>query len=643
MSKYSIDVAQETTLRKVLSKVEEGAGFWCKPEYIESSDGIGGIYTDAGYWGADEGNAVINFQNKLCLIPDNSIEIITPGGMGASWWHVCTLPFRIDIHETSIIVFNNEIHLLGGDNERMRSHYKYDGTRWMIASELPYNFCNGKVVVYQNKLHILGGGSTDFGPSYEGRLNNHYAWDGETWEKASDLPYPVWGCTPIVCKGKLHIIGGNTVNGTNYNKTHYIWDGISWSKGTDLPFTSFNGSAVNLSDDQVYVTAGMDQYAGTKLNDIKLFNGSSWSTVANLPNDALNNSGAAISIDGDRNIAVCGKRLFTMINGSYVGHMATPGLVDKGDIVIYRGEVHLFCNRNHFKWISTGWEKLSAIPYNFNGGSAVVYDDKINLLGSSSSGVEDYHYTWCPEDGWKVKSNLPEKFSNGSAVVLNNEIHIIGGTKMNSEPYNHYKLVDARWEVVSHTIGSVIGPKCAVEHDGLIYAATQVDDNNSTISACNITVFDGVGWKSIGTIDTKVSANNYRYLVVFQNRIHLMIYTPSDGLLHYALTGLKTTIGHAVQHTNIPVTSVPCVLMYSNRIYTFSSPKPDQSSIVHTQYAISKVPLLKIYLPKEHQIICDKTELLPVIGEVEETESGYKALTTGLYTFVNYATKFSVC
>lgn len=641
MSKVTIDVAQESTLRDIYSKVEEGAGIWCKPEYVEN--GSLGANVAAGIIGSSaEGNVIINFRNNLYMITDNTRDIVTPGGLENSWWSVCKLPFQVDVHETCFIMFNGDLHMLGGDGNKVRAHYKWNGERWTIASELPYDFCNGKVVEYQGKLHIFGGGSAKFYGTYStGRLNNHYAWDGERWEKASDLPYPVWGCTPFVCAGKLHLIGGGIYNDKNYNQTHYIWDGISWSKGTDLPFTVFNGSVAKVSDTQIYIFGGANQSGGQKQNLAKMFNGSSWSNVTNLPVDAFDNTGMGATVDANRRVVVAGRRLFTLSGGSYIAHMATPGTIDKGDAVLYRGEVHIFCQRNHYKWTSTGWTKVSTIPYNFVGGSVVVYNDKINLLGSSSSGVEDYHYTWSPEDGWKLKSNLPGKFSNGSAVVLNDELHIIGGTNMNGETYNHYKLVNARWETVGHTIGSVIGPKCAVVHDGLIYAATQADDAESTVSNCEITVFDGVGWSKIGSVTTNITSKNYRYLVVFQNRIHLMVFN-SDRLFHYALTGTKTTIGHTIQCIDVATNSVPCVLVYKNRIYIFSSPKADAQSIIYLQYAVQNVPLVNIYIPKNHQVLCNKADLFPIIGEVEETDAGYKALSTGLYTFVNYADKFSI-
>lgn len=642
MGKVSIDVAKESTLLGIHSKIEEGAGIWCNPKYTEKntlgSTVMLGTITNGGVYGS----TVFNMNNNLYIIYDGSNTIDAYNGLTTSWVTVAHLPFVIDVHETSLIVFNGELHLLGGSGAHYRTHYKWDGETWSVASELPYDFSNGKVVEYQNKLHILGGGTANFGSTYgTGRVSNHYSWDGETWKNESDLPYPAWGITPFVQSGKLHIIGGGIVNNTNYNKSHYVWDGISWSKQSDLSFTVFNASIAKLSDTQIYIVGGMDKSGGSKQSTVKLYNGTSWSNVTSLPDDAYNNSSAAATINSDREVVVVGLRMFKLSSGSWYGYQATPVNIEKGDVVLYRNEVHLFYQKSHYKWTKAGWEKVSVIPYNFVGGSAVVFNDKIHLIGSASSGVEDYHYSWSPEDEWRLLSNLPGKFSQGSAVVLKNELHIIGGIYLNDTAYNHYKLVDSRWVVVGHTLHDVVGTRCTVAYGNYIYAATQEADNNGTISKCRIDVFDGTGWLNIGSIETNVSATNYRYLVVYQNRLHLFT-TNGTTINHRVITGTKGSMGNVVTYGNISFSGTPAILTYKGRIFVFSKPANNKGSICYVDYAPVDTPTLEIYIPKEHQLICNKKDFLPIIGEVEETDVGYKALTTRKYTFAMFNDVFSI-
>ena len=644
MSRVTIDVARESTLEDIYSKVEEGAGIWCKPKYIDEGN-IGGYIVVGKLEGTSEGTVVINYRNKIYVVPDNKGLIADVSGFPPHIWKILTyLPFKVDVHETCFVVFNDEIHILGGDTVHTKSHYKWDGEKWSIASELPYDFCNGKATVYQNKIHIFGGGTEKLHSTYgENRLNNHYCWDGETWTKASDLPYPAWGCTPFVCNGKLHLVGGGIYNDVNYNNAHYVWDGISWSKKADLPFTIYNGSTAKISESEIYVLGGADSCNGRRQNIVKKYNGASWSDGPNLPAEGINNTGLSATVNSDRQLVVSGHRTFTLINGKYVAFLDSPGDVDRGYSIVYKNDVYLFFQKNQYKWVKDKWEKVSTIPFNFVGGSAVVYQDKIHLLGSASSGVEDYHYTWSPDEGWVVKQNLPEKFSNGTAIVYNDELHIIGGTFMNGSAYNHYKLVNARWEVVGHTIGNLVGTNSAVVNDGLLYAATQDSDDGETISPCTITVFDGIGWTNIGEIDTQISADNYHYLVSFQNRLHFfMINDDKTVLHHYLITGLKKNIGHAIKYGSVEVNCIPCIMVANNRIFIFCKATYERDSMYTVQYNVVNTPLLEIYLPKNHQIICNKEDLLPIIGEVEETESGYRALSTGLYTFVNYTDNLTI-
>ena len=72
---------------------------------------------------------------------------------------VSTLPYSFYIG--SAVVYNNEIHILGGDNNYTK-HYKWDGTSWTSVSTLPYNFYNGSAVVYNNEIHILGSSSSNY-------------------------------------------------------------------------------------------------------------------------------------------------------------------------------------------------------------------------------------------------------------------------------------------------------------------------------------------------------------------------------------------------------------------------------------------------------------------------------------------------
>ena len=50
----------------------------------------------------------------------------------------------------------------------------------------------------------------------------------------------------------------------------------------------------------------------------------------------------------------------------------------------------------HYKYNGSSWSSVSTLPYAFSNASAVVYDNKIHILGSSNStSTRQYHYILC--------------------------------------------------------------------------------------------------------------------------------------------------------------------------------------------------------------------------------------------------------
>ena len=631
--RQSIDVAKQSTLEEILEKVKDGAGIWCKPEDITSTD-VGKTYSVGELVGGENGSILINFRNELYAIPNNSNILYVQGGTNV-WRPASHLPYEVNVHETCVLVFNDEIHVLGGYGFRSRSHIKWDGENWTIASELPYVFCAGKAIVFQDRIHILGGGTNEYSTTYStGFINKHFSWDGEKWEEASSLPYKAWGALAFVCSGQLHLIGGGTINNDDFSKNHYVWDGISWSKTTDLSFKMFNGSCTAVASNQIYVLGGLAGSNGKKQNIVRLFNGTTWSVVTNLPNSALNDSGQSTITTSDREMVVLGSRGYILKNGVFLGLQEVPVSLNKGDVVNYKNKIHMFYQKKHVMWNMEEkvWETIGTIPYNFFGGSVVVYKDKIHLIGSASSGVEDYHYTWCEEEGYVLRSNLPIKFSNGTAVVFNDELHIIGGTHLKDTTYNHYKFNGGRWIVVGTTDCTVMGPKSSIAYNNAIYALGQKENN------LLIRKFNGIGWSTVFTKEVASSADDYKYLSILQNRLHVFcMNSTSMTLTHDVWTG-----EYLVPYKEIQVSSTPSILSFNNCIYYFMKPSDTMASIMYRQYDLNGVPGLGIYIPKGHQFLCNKKEFLPVIGEVMERESGYEAITSGYYLFVKYGEIYSV-
>jgi len=121
-----------------------------------------------------------------------------------------TLPYVF--YEGDAIVYNNQIHILGG-SDNYTKHYVYNGSTWTSESTLPYVFYEGSAIVYNDKIHILGRYSSSTAPR-----TNHYAYNGSTWTNESTLPYEFYEGSAIMYNNQINILGG-------YNKNeHYAID-----------------------------------------------------------------------------------------------------------------------------------------------------------------------------------------------------------------------------------------------------------------------------------------------------------------------------------------------------------------------------------------------------------------------------------
>ena len=109
---------------------------------------------------------------------------------------VSTLPYNF--YYGSTVVYNNEIHILGGGGGAIK-HYKWNGSTWTSVSTIPFNFYYGSAVVYNNEIHILGG---------NGNNTAHYKWNGSTWSSVSTLLHRFSDSSAVVYNDEIHILGG---------------------------------------------------------------------------------------------------------------------------------------------------------------------------------------------------------------------------------------------------------------------------------------------------------------------------------------------------------------------------------------------------------------------------------------------------
>lgn len=194
----------------------------------------------------------------------------------------------------------------------------------------------------------------------------------------------------------------------------------------------------------------------------------------------------------------------------------------KGSAVVYNNRLHILGGQTyedeglmHYSWDGNSWRYESTLPYSFESGSAVVYDGKIHILGGV--GYQRNHYVW---DGitaggsshWSSVTTLPTYFF-GSALVWQNKIQGLGFGETSSADYKHYTFDGNTWTYTSdikydNTYVQNIKPYDCFIHD----STPMVVYGNSMIVQWNGTAWTRYYTRGFSNDDTMgVSYNGYIY------------------------------------------------------------------------------------------------------------------------------------
>ena len=89
------------------------------------------------------------------------------------------------------------------------------------------------------------------------------------------------------------------------------------------------------------------------------------------------------------------------------------------------------------------YTKLTDIPYDFYGGSAVAIGTDIYLLGSYSTNYTNYNYKYDTlTDEYTKLTDIPYSFSEGGVVAIGTDIYLLGGNGDSDANYKYDTLTD---------------------------------------------------------------------------------------------------------------------------------------------------------------------------------------------------------
>ena len=643
MSKKVVDIGTQTTAKLIEGKIGHAVGVSPIPQ--ESTFNGGHTYYVGAVSGGDKSTAVLNFNGELYVLPDETKKFYRMTGDIGCWDDtVLTTPYPINIHETSLLVFNNpvtgknEIHILGGYGYKSKAHYKWDGASWSVASELPYDFCGGKAIIYGNAIHIFGGGTNHYSSANaDGYLNYHYKWDGASWEKASSPSFNMKGGTPVVFNNAIWMIGN--INTSNSRKIYSFSNG-KWSSQSDIP-SSLNGvsdASIAVINNAIHVVGG-NNAAGTRLSTHLTYMANlGWANGESIPADALCDSSKGMTVYNN-SLWLVGYRAFALTTtGTWLAYQDIGYGINKGvvaSIDAINGERLVFFNGSSITPIETltGVKINTSLPCNVSPNDIVVKSPNgdIHIIVDTGKEIKHYKYIKSIEGGSVVYTlsskldSLPKRVSNISAGFYNGKLYVFGSYSVG---YNHFVLEDDGWKAVSTAPFDAANSKIITVGSHLYAFVTEATTDSKTV--IKVAEFNGGSWGWIGTnyeMDTTISSVS---LISFQNKLHVIFLDKDKRSRHLVFSGSSYCEYDILTYTAYVAVAA---VVRNNSIHIFGTDGKTTTQYL-VDYAISNKKGIQVYLPKGHQIICDKNKIVPIYGIVEETDNGYVTTDSGLYHFL---------
>ena len=250
------------------------------------------------------------------------------------------------------------------------------GKGWKKEADLPISTYSGCAVVYQGKIHYFGGSNS---------TKAHLSYNGSVWTVEDDLPVAMEAPSAIVFDGVVHLF---------YALKHYTWDGEDYTQLNDLPdiVVEGNNHAVIYNNDLCLVSSNSGHYGWWRYLATWDSSEDSW-TKQNLFDTVYY---SAVVFDN---------KIYA------IGDSSTGG-------------------KKYVVWDGLSLSEQLDLPYGYQNGCALTYNEKIHLLGTRNGNITQKHYTFDGTD-WVQASDVPFSFYRGAACVYKNKIHVMSTQNSN--------------------------------------------------------------------------------------------------------------------------------------------------------------------------------------------------------------------
>lgn len=316
----------------------------------------------------DPDNAGIPEGGELVVKGYTPVTVAVPSGsedyaIVPSDAPVSTLPWSLST-PYECVVYNDKIHAFPGF-----FHYEWEGpedpdtselTPWTALTNATISNENCAAVVYGGKIHLIGGSNSQ-------AQNTHRVWDEENGFQTLNvtMPYGFYGGSAVVYGGKIHILG-------NYLalKAHWTFDGTSWHTEAELPaFMSNYGKAV-VYGNKIHIWCSDSTHY--------VYDGTSWEAV----DETVDTNYWRL---GNANLIVFDNKIFQIGYGNFF-YSYDP------ETSLYRPEQY-----TRYYYVS---RRIGYRPYEWaytsanNGQRALLYRDRIHILGGYNSDTRTSHWTY---------------------------------------------------------------------------------------------------------------------------------------------------------------------------------------------------------------------------------------------------------
>lgn len=505
------------------------------------------------------------------------------------------LPYNF--YNGGAIVYNNEIHLLGGgDSSSQKKHHKWNGNDWVELGELPFSFNLGYVILYHDEIHVLsstlhykfnldngwsqvstipysfynGAGAVVYNDEIHilGSGTHHYKYSNNEWIEVGALPYRGENSGAVVYNNKIHFFGG-----THGYTNHYSFDGTNWTNIGRLPYSFRNGIRI-VYNNELHLIGSLSGYK----HHYK-FDGTNWTNVCKLPFMSHGYSGAIVY---NNEIHVLGSEILDYQNchhyfdGNGWNVLGEHEIIDvevagynhdeladnyrwtdmgswscDWQVAVHNGKMYSAYHGNC--WCFDGTTVKGVSGFNGTYGTKMIsYQGKLHAFpyhGSTENGYNIHYILNESTYTWERQALTPMQSSNPYYIVFNDLLYAFGGESGFTKTY--YTYDGTTWTHIADDMPSSTKNVACVYNDVVHF----IFDKTKHYT------FDGTTWTFIGTLPFEATNSS---MVVYNDRLHIWG-CASDKFAHYEWNGSYWVLRQdKLQYQN----SAMCVL--NNRLYACS-------------------------------------------------------------------------